>query len=382
MVRNSEGFLEPAINASCIGCGLCRNVCVRFLQKDALAPETLAQGALFAAVIPNREELKKSASGGAAHALAKGGLSGGYSVAGVVYNCACQQAETVVIDSPAGLCALQGPKYLQSCTAPAYGKMLAAAKHNRRFAVFGLPCQIYGLASAAKLHKIRGSFLLAELFCHGVPSQMLWEHYLAWLEKLGGTGPLQSVCFRSKRFGWGPYVMEAEGANGRYTNLSWNDPFYQLYFSHATHCAACFACPFRTGMSLADVRLGDFWGLERGDSHEGVSAAVALTPAGLNWLRQSGLHLNGDVSMRELLKAQSTKAYPPCPQRKETLRLLQAGADLKAIRRASRKGLPLIARFRLLFKDAACLLPLPLRALVYNALKSALYRAGNVHKSR
>lgn len=382
MHRNSEGFLEPVIGPSCVGCGLCRNVCVRFWKDDAPVPEPPAHSSLFAAVMPDRDELKKSASGGAAHALAQQSLRDGYAVAGVVYNSARQRAETVISDSPAELGAFQGSKYLQSCTAPAYSNMLAAAEQGRCFAVFGLPCQIFGLASAAKLRKVQDSFLFAELFCHGVPSQLLWGRYLDWLERSKGTGPLQTVCFRSKRYGWGPYVLDAEGANGRYANLSWNDPFYQLYFSHATHCATCFSCPFRAGMSLADVRLGDFWGPEYGNNREGVSAVLALTEAGIEWLGRSGLYLNEGVSMQPLLEAQSTKTYSPCPQRAETLRLLQAGAEMKTICRACRRGLPLKTQMFLCLKGAACLLPLPLRIKVYTALKSVPRRAaGKMRKS-
>jgi len=366
---NEEGFYAPAIQQNCVSCGICRKVCLKFAPEGGLSTSGLRNGTLFAATSSQKEVLMKSTSGGAAFELARNSLLHQREIAGVKYDSGRNQVCTVLVSEAERLGELQGSKYLQSCTFPCFGMMLSAAKSGRQFAVFGTPCQIFGLDAAAKMQGVRGSFLLAELFCHGVPSYYLWDDYTNWLMRNKKIGSIQKVCFRSKRFGWHSYTVEVSGDKGDYINLSQNDPFYQIYFDHAALCQACYKCTFRAGASSADVRLGDFWGGEYESNREGVSAAVALTDAGCQWLEASGLLLEKKSDAEQFLAVQSCGEYPLLKTRDDTLQMLRAGIGIKKVRRNYRKRFSVSHRLRLLVKEAAGVLPLTLRARLYAMLK-------------
>lgn len=365
---NEEGFFAPAIRQNCVNCGICRRVCVKFVPADSLSASTLQNGTLFAAASKSKEVLMKSTSGGAAFELARNSLLNQFEVAGVKYDSDHNRAFTALISKPEMLGELQGSKYLQSLTFPSFAMMLSAAKDGSKFAVFGTPCQIFGLDAAAKMQNVRGSFVFAEVFCHGVPSYFLWSNYANWLKRRKKTGGIQSVRFRSKRFGWHFYTMDVSGDKVGYLNLSQNDPFYQIYFDHAALCPACYNCPFRAGASRADVRLGDFWGGEYKSNRDGVSAAVALTDTGRRWLEASDLHLEKKISAEQCLAAQSRREYPLTQARDDTLQMLRDGINIKRVRRNYRRHFSVRHRLKLFVKETTGFLPLALRTRLFAML--------------
>lgn len=367
--RNEEGFYAPVIQQNCVRCGMCRKVCVKFAPEKALSTSVLRGGTLFAAVSPHKEVLTHSTSGGAAFELARSSLLHHAGVSGVKYDIYRHCAYTILVSGVDQLGELQGSKYLQSLTAPAFGTMLSAAVRGDNFAVFGTPCQIFGLDAAARMLGVRGSFTLAEVFCHGVPTCFLWDNYRSWLTQRKKTGAIKNVQFRSKRFGWHTYTMEVSGAKRAYRNLSQNDPFYQIYFDHAVLCRACYDCPFRAGASRADVRLGDYWGREYACNCKGVSAVLALTDTGRKWLESSELMLDQKNAAGPFLAAQSCGEYPIPPARDVALQMLRAGVDIKKVRGSYRRYFSVHHRLWLFCKEAACVLPLPLRARLYAILK-------------
>lgn len=371
---NEEGFFSPAIGQSCTGCGLCREVCVKFTDNQRLNLSLQKKGILFSAVSKDKPILQESSSGGAAYELAKNSLLHHLEVIGVKYDRCQNRAYSVIANTREALLELQGSKYLQSCTAPTFKEALSAALNGRKFAVFGTPCQIYGVEAAARIHGVRSSFLFAELFCHGVPSYFLWQNYLNWINRKNRIGKIRQVHFRSKRYGWQSYLMEISGEKQAYINLSQNDPFYQIYFDHAALCSACYNCVFRAGASSADLRLGDFWGTEYADDRTGVSAVVVMSDAGLNWLERSDLKRKRYASLNPFLLTQSLCPYPPVRSREKTLCFLKDGVDIKTVRNRYRAELSLTKRVSLFMKEAAGILPLSLRAKCYLLLKQKMHR--------
>ena len=107
--EDEYGFLYPKINEElCIGCGACKKVCA-FQNVE----ETNTPIKCFAAVSKDKEQAKKSASGGIFAALATKAIQEG----GVVYGAAFDDDWTLshrAVYSLSDLTKLQGSKYVQS----------------------------------------------------------------------------------------------------------------------------------------------------------------------------------------------------------------------------------------------------------------------------
>lgn len=72
--------------------------------------------------------------------------------------------------------------------------------------------------------------MLLDFFCHGVPSMLMWEKYVAWAEKK--VGKLTSVSWRNKSTGWhDSWAMVMEGKKSLTSRLSQGDMFYRLFLS-------------------------------------------------------------------------------------------------------------------------------------------------------
>lgn len=150
--------------------------------------------------------------------------------------------------------------------------------------------------------------MLMDFFCHGVPSMLAWRKYLTMVEK--EVGRVIYVSWRNKRDGWhDSWVMtiDGEGKHGDKVNwhdsynilikekrsilnskLSQGDLFYKFFLGHYCMNPACYkSCKYKYRASSADIRIGDLWGDTYKDNEEGVSAAVAFTSKGDEWLRRT-----------------------------------------------------------------------------------------------
>lgn len=274
---SAEGFYQAVINKSkCINCGACVKVCPKFgtnfprLKKFEDFP-------LSSAWSNDAESRVKSSSGALAHEIALFGLSHGYKIAGVIYDAKKQSAKTVVVSDKKGLEDLRGSKYLQSFTSDAFAEI---AKSKDKFIVFGAPCQCASLKMLAKQKKFEDKVILVDFFCHGVPSLNLWRATLKEnLAKLN-MPKADKVNFRSKKYGWGEFVLSFSCGQSEEFLASSQNNFYTLFFSDLFLCEACYKCSAKKSFDVSDIRLGDFWGLEPDGSKGGVSAVVPISAAG------------------------------------------------------------------------------------------------------
>ena len=84
-----------------------------------------------------------------------------------------------MIEQESDIALLQGSKYVQSDLKDTYG--IAKAKLDDGIAVLfsGTPCQIAGLR--AFLRKEYDNLICVDVICHGAPSPMVYEKYIAEL---------------------------------------------------------------------------------------------------------------------------------------------------------------------------------------------------------
>lgn len=281
---NADGFYRPLIDSQkCIDCSLCVKSCYKFdpdIKNLGLEGKTL-----YAASAKDGEVVKQTTSGGIADLLAKSLISQGYKCIGVTYNCSNNRAEGAIATTDEETNAFRGSKYIQSYSVDAFKQLVNECK-TEKCAVFGLPCQIYGLSRFLEGRGVRDRHLLIDLYCHGCPSLNLWSKYIGeTLKKVNGTKVL-GTNFRSKVRGWGSFyvvvVVEGRPTPIKVVSPRINDPFFTLFFSDTVLNDSCPDCLVRSTLDYTDIRLGDFWGREYVSNNEGVSAVTICSEHGAN----------------------------------------------------------------------------------------------------
>lgn len=278
------GFYRPVVNPEkCIDCGLCVKSCYKFDDKIRIS-ETFEDKKLYSAWAKDKEVVASTTSGGIADILVEKLISQGYKCIGIEYDADRNLAVARVATTREETVSFRGSKYIQAYTAEAFKQFVRNHK-KERFAVFGLPCQIYAIDKFLRTNGNRDNHLLIDLYCHGCPSLNTWKKYIVDILKKKDCNKVISVNFRSKIRGWGHfYVVDAvvEGVNGRkkYFSPRINDHFYTLFFSDMILNGSCYDCQLRSTLEYTDIRLGDFWGNKFIRNHTGVSAISVCTEHG------------------------------------------------------------------------------------------------------
>lgn len=312
IIQNKDGFYEPFIAEpdKCSDCGLCVDVCSYTYDDLSLTNLQITSHAAWSREYAVR---RKCSSGGVGFEIGRTIISEGGKVCGVRYNAEKNMAEHYVASTIEKLIPSIGSKYIQSYTVDGFAdivKDLRVAKKNGEnpvFLVTGTPCQIDSFRRYTQKFKMEDNFVLLDFFCHGVPSKLMWDKYVAHMEKK--VGKLTYVSWRNKFTGWhDSWAMAIDGEDKgspvdwhesydllirekkSYLNsrLSQGDYFYRLFLSDTCLGKACYQkCKFKYDKSSADIRIGDAWGKKYEADNDGVSAAIAFTDKGKNLLNSS-----------------------------------------------------------------------------------------------
>lgn len=285
MKEDAEGFLYPQIDIEkCIDCGLCERVCPVINQGEPRKP-------LVAYAAKNQDESVRlsSSSGGVFTALAEYVIAQG----GVVFGARFDESWNVVhdyVETIEGLSAFRGAKYVQSRIGQSFLRAETFLKQGRMVLFSGLPCQITGLKKF--LRKDYDNLITVELFCHGVPSPMVWKRFLEEEVAIPHIR-LKSISFRDKVSGWKNYSFfySQEDANGVQLHRM---PFAKNLFMRGFLAdlylrPSCYYCPAKQFKSGSDFTIGDYWGVKLAhpelDDDKGVSAVLVNTDRGVKILQ-------------------------------------------------------------------------------------------------
>ena len=280
---DKEGFIRPLIDKkSCVQCGLCRKICpvLNRYHDDGKIPDTFA--------VQNKSDTVRmsSSSGGVFALLAEDTLSKGGIVVGAAFT-EHHKVKHIVCSDRASLSASKTSKYVQSDCSDAYNQITDALDKKQQVLFVGTPCQVAGV----KAYLGNGSPLLvcADLICHGVPSPLIFEKYLSYIEKTEGSA-LNEVYFRDKTYGWRNHSIRFQFNNGEKSvcNVK-TDPYLRGFVSGMYMRPSCYQCPFKQTHRQSDITLGDFWGVEDRlpdfDDDMGTSLVLIHTDKGRDAIR-------------------------------------------------------------------------------------------------
>ena len=273
------GFYRPTVSDDkCVECGLCEQICYRFQGVEQKVDIEGCQS--YAAAAKDDEVVAQTTSGGIADLMCEVFIAQGFKCVGVAYDIASDKAVEMIAETREQTIPFRGSKYIQSYSYPTFKKIINEYK-NDKLAVFGTPCQIYGIdLYLNKIHK-RDNFILIDLYCHGCPSMNLWKKYIREAKKKAGINSFDKVTFRSKVRGWGNFYVSGEKDNKlRFVSPKANDPFFALFFSDSVLNEACADCTIRGTLTHCDIRLGDFWGKKYVLNTRGVSLVTIVSKKG------------------------------------------------------------------------------------------------------
>lgn len=293
---NKDGFYEPRISdaAKCIDCGMCMKVCSFNNGGLSLKEQNVHS---YAAWSKDTAVRRRCSSGGVGFELSKYLIGQGYKVCGVRFNVEKNQAEHYIATTVDELIPSIGSKYIQSYTVDGF----KGINRKEKYLVAGTPCQIDSFRRYIQRFHCEDNFFLMDFFCHGVPSKLMWDKYVASAEQK--VGKLTYVSWRNKRTGWhDSWAMAIDGEDkagetvdwhdsynlltrGKktflYGRLSQGDPFYKLFLGDQCLGKQCYEnCKFKYDHSSADIRIGDLWGKTYEKDEKGISGAVAFTEKG------------------------------------------------------------------------------------------------------
>lgn len=260
LVVDDEGFRYPVIDAAnCVNCGKCRNVC----PASDMPQRSESPVRTFGGYVKDKTVRGDSTSGGLFSALAEAWCDTDTIVFG---------AESVGLEVRHswarygdGIGRFRKSKYLQSEIGNCYHDAKQFLSEGKKVLFSGTPCQIAGLKKFLG-DRLHDNLLAVEVVCEGVPTPLYVKKFADWLgKKLGGK--VTEIDYRYKDgCRWDFQVMQASLQNPTSGTFKWKqdrwfNPFWSIWLQHLISRPSCYECPFATRERVADITLGDLWGV-------------------------------------------------------------------------------------------------------------------------
>lgn len=281
MVADVEGFLYPETNKSqCHDCGRCKSVCPMLAAKPhGERPPAFAVWNL------DKSVRNQSSSGGVFTALMQHVFQNCGLVLGAAFDDSLTLRHQMASCEEDGA-KFRGSKYLQSIIGDSYSTVQKLLQNGKKVLFSGTPCQVAGLYSF--LGGDSENLLTVDLVCHGVPSGKVFAAYKAFVERQHNS-KARGVSFRAKNSGWKQYSIEMSFEDeSKYSRKITADPFMVGFLKNLYLRPSCHACRFSRFPRIADISLGDFWGVAKHypewDDDSGTSLVLTQTDKGMKAL--------------------------------------------------------------------------------------------------
>jgi len=291
--RDFFGFDYPVIDKTlCIQCGACTKVCAFSEKKE---PNTFEIRA-YAVKNKNSEARMKSSSGGIYTALTDYVIEKG----GVVYGAAFVSKSDVAhirCEDVENRNRTRTSKYVQSDCEGIYNRIKQDLREGKIVLFSGTPCQVGAVKKM--FGDCNGNLLLVDIICHGVPSPMLFNKHINYIEKKANK-KVKEFVFRTKN-GNGrnsdPSIIYEDGtadSESKYIGM-----FSALFNENKILRESCFNCNYASNTRQGDITIGDFWGVENSmpefQDGFGVSAVIINSIVG----KQLFENIKNDIEYKE-----------------------------------------------------------------------------------
>ena len=287
-----EGFWYPKVDYDkCIKCGKCVRTCPSLSELEnpqAKEPNVYAAWAL------DDEIRLKSTSGGIFYILAEQMLQQNGLIAACKYTADFKAAYHTVGNTKADLEAFKGSKYFQSDTEGIYKSVREQLKAGSKVLFCGAPCQVAALNRY--IGKENQNLIMVDFICRGINSPMVFKKYVEDCERHHGS-PVKLVHLKNKNKGWTRLGTYMEFQNGKtYYRDRITDPWVNGFVRGNLFMRPCCSkCKYKEKKRVADITIGDFWGLRgtQEDLFKGISVIFTNTDKGAAYLNlvESKLYL-------------------------------------------------------------------------------------------
>ena len=340
MEEDQDGFRYPLINvAKCVDCGVCRKVC----PYDNMPQRFGEDKYVFGGYSLDMNIRFESTSGGAFSEIVNAYCDENY----VIFGAEADGLEVFhgFITDKCALGRFRKSKYSQSKIGTAYKDAKRFLKEGKKVLFSGTPCQIAGLK--AFLGKSNQETLLTiEVVCEGVPSPLyirkLDEHiqtkYGAKIKSLDYRYTGKSLLSKGL---WDFEQMRimTEDKKTELTKDRWFNPFWSIWLKHLMSRPSCYECAFTNRERVADITLGDLWGVhlycpELYGNNGGASLIIGNTEKGKSIIADAAKNMYGhELKFEDALRYQGPmrKHIPDNPYREEFMADLRSDMSYKQI---------------------------------------------------
>ena len=268
-----DGFQYSVIDTcKCVLCGKCYSVCPLESQEKHTEEQHL-----YAAYSSDPIVRNNGSSGGMFEILAKYFLEQGYYVCGASFNGTTLKHNVINIQDE--LEPLLKSKYIQSNTEGIYNQVLSLLKKGEKVFFCGTPCQVSAMINSTP-SALKNNIFTADIICHGVPSQKVFDDYIGTLEKKHG-GAICDFSFRIKdnkykhAHGYS-YKVTKNGKTSVIDGIYTNSSFYNAFKNYLIFRNGCYNCQYTTLQRVSDITLADFWGIEKYDFKGNVDIGISM----------------------------------------------------------------------------------------------------------
>lgn len=359
--EDQDGFRYPLIDASkCVDCGMCRKVC----PYDNMPQRYGEDKYVFGGYSLDKDIRFESTSGGAFSEIVNAYCDENY----VIFGAEADGLEVFhsYITDKRELGRFRKSKYSQSKIGTAYKDAKRFLKEGKKVLFSGTPCQIAGL-KAYLGNADQDKLLTIEVVCEGVPSPLYVRKLDKHIEKKFGAR-IKSLDYRYTGWSWlskGLWDFEQmfikllnvnkQNGGGKWdfqqmliitedmkTELKrdrWFNPFWSIWLKHLMSRPSCYECPFTNRERVADITLGDLWGVhiycpELYGKNGGASLVIGNTEIGKSVIAKAAKNMYGhELKFEDALKYQGPmrKHIPDNPLREEFMTDLRSDMDYKHI---------------------------------------------------
>ena len=281
--EDSLGAAYPSVDrARCVGCGKCEAVCPMQRPFGGDIGKTA-----YAAFSNDRGVRFRGSSGGLFETFGALIIAHGGSVFASKFDAALK-LKGFEATTAAQVRELTKSKYLQSDSIGLFPVIRQRILEGREVLFCGTPCQTAALKQYLGEAGERKNVYLIDFFCHGVPSQRLFEKCIRYVEKKENIR-ITSFEFRTKKPGgatsyYFTETYEKNGAEHQRTQLYFKDPFFLGFQKYLTLRDSCYQCPYGKGNHSGDITIGDFHEIDRYvkgiNRFDGVSTVIINTEKG------------------------------------------------------------------------------------------------------